>query len=173
MMSIDRFDRSPRGAMRSLISRALAFTALWLAVSNADPSGFAAGTIAVIAATWTSLVLLPAEGRRVSPVALGHLVLRFLRQSTVAGTDVAWRALDPRLPLRTGFVIYPTQLASGPLRNTFCAVSSLLPGTLPTGADASGALLIHCLDTHGPVLEQLTEEEAMLTRALEDGGSYD
>jgi len=30
----------------------------------------------------------------------------FLRQSIVAGIDVAQRALDPRLPLRPGFVVY-------------------------------------------------------------------
>jgi multicomponent Na+:H+ antiporter subunit E len=154
--------------MRSLIPRAVGFITLWLILSGADPNGFAAGAVAVVAATWTSLVLLPAGRMRASPTAIGRLVLRFLHQSIVAGTDVAWRALDPRLPLRPGFVTYSTRLAPGTLRNTFCTVSSLLPGTLPMGADASGALLIHCLDTREPVLEQLAEEEAMLTQALED-----
>jgi multicomponent Na+:H+ antiporter subunit E len=155
--------------MRSLISRAVGFIMLWLILSGADPAGFAAGAVAVVAATWTSLVLLPPEGLRASPAAIGRLVLRFLHQSIVAGMDVAWRALDPRLPLRPGFVTYPTRLAPGTLRNTFCTVSSLLPGTLPAGSDAGGALLIHCLDTREPVREQLAEEEAALTRALEDG----
>lgn len=58
-------------------------------------------------------------------------VLRFLLQSVVAGTDAAWRALHPRLPLRPGFVTYPVQLAPGATRNTFCTLSSLLPGPFP------------------------------------------
>ncbi|MGA9819917.1 MAG: hypothetical protein WBQ54_23770, partial [Pseudolabrys sp.] len=34
----------------------------------------------------------------------------FLYQSIVAGVDVALRALNPRLPLQPGFVIYPMRL---------------------------------------------------------------
>ena len=62
---------------------------------------------------------------------LARFVLRFLRQSVVAGIDVAWRALDPRLPLRPGFVVYQPRLPPGPARNAFCTMTSLLPGTLP------------------------------------------
>ena len=94
------------------------------------------------------------------------LVLRFLRQSIVAGADVARRALDPRLPLRPGVIAYPVQLEPGATRNTFCTLSSLLPGTLPAGSDA---LLVHCLDIGEPIVAQLTEEERLLVRAVRDG----
>ena len=117
-------------------------------------------------ATWASLRLLPAGPWSFHPVALTQLVLRFLRQSIVAGVEVAWRALDPRLPLRPGFVVYRTQLPPGSMRNAFCTMTSLLPGTLPSGIDENDGLVIHCLDITQPVAEQLATEEALLVQAL-------
>jgi multicomponent Na+:H+ antiporter subunit E len=147
-------------------ARATGFLSLWLVLSGARPADLPTGVIAVVAATLTSLRLLPPGAWRLSPVALGELVLRFLRQSVVAGVDVAWRALDPRLPLRPGFVTYPVRLASGPALNTFCELTSLVPGTLPAGWDEDGMLLVHCLDVGKPVVTQLAVDEALLARVL-------
>ena len=152
----------PRGAL----PRASLFAGFWLMLSGGDLSGVAAGAIAVVAATWTSLRLLPAGDWRLRPLALLRLVLRFLRQSIVAGVDVAWRALDPRLPLQPGFVRYPLRLPPGAARDVFCTLTSLLPGTVPSGLDENGNLLVHCLDLRQPVLEQLAEEEARLAHVL-------
>jgi hypothetical protein len=88
------------------------------------------------------LRLLPVGAWRFSPFRLTTLALHYLRQSVVAGVQVAWLALNPRLPLRLGFVTYAVQLAPGAARNTFCTLSSLLPGTLPAGSDERGALII-------------------------------
>jgi multicomponent Na+:H+ antiporter subunit E len=99
-------------------------------------------------------------------VALAELSLRFLGQSVVAGTDVAWRALDPRLPLRPGFVRCPIRIAPGPARSAFRAFSSLLPGTLPAGPDHGGTLLMHCLDVGQPVPAQMAEAQARFLRVL-------
>jgi multicomponent Na+:H+ antiporter subunit E len=52
------------------------------------------------------------------------------------------------------------------MRNAFCTITSLLPGTLPSGSDESGAVVVHCLDITQPVAEQLAREEALLERAL-------
>ena len=84
----------------------------------------------------------------------------------VAGADVARRALDPHLPLHPGFIVYPVGLLPGPSRNMFATLMSLLPGTVPTGADAEGRLLIHCLDVDQPVGAQLTAEEEHFARAI-------
>jgi multicomponent Na+:H+ antiporter subunit E len=97
---------------------------------------------------------------------LAVLAVRFVWQSVVAGVDVVRRALDPRLPLRPGFVVYPIRLRPYLARNAFLTLSSLLPGTLPVGSDESGAVLIHCLDILQPVIAQITAEELLLTRAL-------
>ena len=152
--------------LRSAAWRAGGFLALWLILSGADPGGLPAGVIAVMAATWNSLRLLPPSGLRLSRVATARLILRFLAQSVVAGMDVAWRALDPRLPLQPGFIAYPVRLARGAARNTFCTLSSLLPGTLPVRTDERDALVVHCLDTGEPIERQLGAEEALLTRAM-------
>jgi len=45
-------------------------------------------------------------------------------------------------------------------------MASLLPGTLPTGLDETGAVVVHCLDTEQPVAAQMAAEEALLIRAL-------
>jgi multicomponent Na+:H+ antiporter subunit E len=83
----------------------------------------------------------------------------------MAGLDVAWRALDPRLPLRPGFVNYPVRFSPGSARNTFAALTSLLPGTVPAG-ERNGQITYHCLDIDQPVAAQLAAEEAALARAM-------
>jgi multicomponent Na+:H+ antiporter subunit E len=108
---------------------------------------------------------MPPSESRPSLIALASLALRFLRQSLVAGADVAWRALDPRLPLRTGFVSYPVRFPPGPARNAFTTLTSLLPGTVPAGGE-SGQVVYHCLDVDQPIVSQLAADEAALARAL-------
>jgi multicomponent Na+:H+ antiporter subunit E len=147
------------------ISRASIFVAIWLALTGAAPADLPAGAATVIAATWVSLRLLPPGASRPSLVALAGLFLRFLKQSVVAGVDVAWRALDPRLPLRPGFVTYPVGFPPGPARNVFTTLTSLLPGTVPAG-DENGQLVYHCLDVDQPIVSQLAAEEAALSQVL-------
>jgi len=151
---------------RPVVLRSVGFFVLWIMLSGGNPADLVAGAAAVLAATWASLRLLPPGTSRVRPVALAELSFRFLRQSVVAGVDVARRALDPRLPIHPGFVVYPVGLSPGPARNTCTTLMSLLPGTVPTGSDKSGALLIHCLDVEQPVVAQLAADEALLVRAM-------
>jgi multicomponent Na+:H+ antiporter subunit E len=158
-------DGAAGGVAARVLLRATAFLALWLVLAGADPVDLVAGAVAVVAATWASLRLLPPGSARVSPVALARLALRFAYQSVVAGADVARRAFDPRLPLRPGFVRYPVRFPPGPARNAFTALTSLLPGTVPAGEER-GQLLYHCLDLDQPVASQLAAEEAALSRAL-------
>jgi multicomponent Na+:H+ antiporter subunit E len=146
-------------------ARAAGFLVLWLVLAGADPADLPAAAVAVVAATWTSLRLLPPGSSRLSPSALAKLTLRFAYQSVAAGVDVAWRALDPRLPLRPGFVRYPVRFPPGPARNAFTTLTSLLPGTVPAGAER-GHIVYHCLDVDQPVMSQLAAEEAALARAL-------
>ena len=149
----------------STASRAAWFSCLWLVLSGAHVGDIPAAAAAVAAATWTSLRLLEPNAWRRSPRAIVQLVLFFLYHSIVAGADVARRALDPRLPLRPGFVTYPTGLPPGVRRNVFTTITSLLPGTVPAGEE-NGQLLYHCLDVEQPVLAELAAEEAALVRAL-------
>jgi multicomponent Na+:H+ antiporter subunit E len=146
--------------------RAVGFFVLWVVLTGGNLADLVAGAVAALASTWASLRLLPPGTIRVRPAALARFALRFLRQSVVAGVDVARRALDPRRPLHPGLVVYPVGLSRGPAQSMFTALMSLLPGTVPSGFDEKGGLLIHCLDDNQPVAAQLATEEAVFVRAI-------
>lgn len=148
------------------IVRLAGFLAFWVIIAGTEPVDILFGVPAALIAASASMQLLPARTKRLRVVALAKLVPRFLYQSISAGIDVAWRALDPRLPLQPGFVTYRPRLPPGAALSTFSTVTSLLPGTLPSGTDESGRLIVHCLDTTQPVNDQLAMEEALLMRAL-------
>ena len=157
-----RVERPATGSstVASAIFRAAGFFGFWLVLTDAESSDLGAGLAAALAATWASLHLMPAGQRNIRPIKLAKFVFHFFHQSIVAGTDVAFQALDPRLPLRQGFLVYRAHLPRGARRNAFCAIMSLLPGTLPCGAEGDD-LIIHCLDITQPVAEQLAAEEAL------------
>jgi multicomponent Na+:H+ antiporter subunit E len=101
-------------------------------------------------------------------VILLALLPRFLWQSLKAGLDVARRAFAPRIPLATGFVDYRTGFPRGMARNHFATITSLMPGSLPSG-DGPDSIEYHCLDIGQPAAEQLAEEERRLAPALLPG----
>jgi len=149
-----------------VLARALVLFAFWLLLTGAGPGDLPAGALAAAVAAWASVRLLPPGPRRVRPGPWLAIAGRLALQSLVAGADVARRALAPRLPLRPGFVSHPLRLPPGPARDAFCALTSLLPGTVPSGRDERGALLVHCLDRERPVAAQLAADEARFARAL-------
>lgn len=152
---------------RSAVRRTVGFLGVWMILSGYALVDLVPGVIAALAATWVSLRLLPCGTNRLRPFALSKVALWFLRQSVLAGADVARRALDPKLPLDPGFIRYSTGLPPGTARNAFTALMSLLPGTVPVGSDPSGALVIHCLDISQPVAAQLAAEEALLVQVMD------
>jgi multicomponent Na+:H+ antiporter subunit E len=135
-------------------------------ISGWAPTDLPVGLAAVVGATWVSLRFLPPKGSQFRVGSLAALAASFFRQSVVSGTDVAWRALNPRLRLDPGLVACPLRLPPGGQRSAFCALSSLMPGTLPTGTDEQGALLVHCLDIGQPVATNLAAEERLFIRAV-------
>ena len=163
-------DADPARVAFSAILRTVAFFGFWLVLTDAAAADLAAGIAAAIAAAWASLRLMPPQNWDMRPLRVVGLVLRFFCQTAIAGIDVAWRALDPRLPLRPGIVTYHPLLPPGVKRNTFLTIMSLMPGTLPSGEDGGG-IAIHCLDVAQPVAEQLATEESLFVRAL--GGTQD
>ncbi len=127
---------------------------------------FPVGLIAAAVASWASLNLLPRATSQLRTNKFATLALNFASQSIISGVDVARHALRKQLQLRPGFVSYQSHLPPGAARTTFCALSSLLPGTLPTGNDEDGTLLVHCLDVEQPVTTNLAAEEALFMRML-------
>ncbi|MGC1826997.1 MAG: Na+/H+ antiporter subunit E, partial [Pseudolabrys sp.] len=102
--------------LRVVLARLVGFFAFWVIIAGTNPADIFVGVLAAIIATSVSLRLLPPGTIRLRPIVLAKLVLRFLYQSIGAGVDVAWRALDPRLPLQPGYVIYRSRLPPGTMR---------------------------------------------------------
>lgn len=157
---------TPLPKRRTALTRATAFLVFWIILlPSAKPADLIIGGIAVFAATWASLVLLPPEAGRIRFGALFMLLPHFLWQSVLAGVDVARRAFDPRMPLRPGFVRCQLGLPRGLARNTFATITSLLPGSVPAGEE-EGAIVYHALDTGVAVAEQIAAEERLLAKGL-------
>ena len=149
--------------------RGLLYFGVWIIVDqSAKPANLVFGVLAAVAATWVSLRLVPPGSGRVRLGVLVMLLPRFLWQSLVAGIDVARRAFSPRLPLAPGFVDYPAALPRGSARNAFELISSLLPGTVPSG-ESDTHVEYHCLDVEQPVVEHLAAEERAYATALVPG----
>ena len=161
---------SPR---RAGLARGAAFFVLWLVMMpSIKPGDLAIGALSAIAATWVSLRFMPPAAGCLNFSALVALLPHFIRETVLAGIDVARRALAPSLRLAPGFVRCPLGFPPGFARNTFATITSLIPGTVPSGED-DGVLVYHCLDTTQPVVEQLWQEERLLSRALVAGRHHD
>jgi multicomponent Na+:H+ antiporter subunit E len=159
-------DNASPGLAGAVAARAALFLVFWFMISGWAPADLPVGLAAVAGATWVSLLSLPPKRSQLRFASLGALAVNFLRQSIVSGTDVAWRALSPNLTLKPGFVACPLRLPEGGERSAFCALSSLMPGTLPTGTNDEDELLVHCLDVGQPVAANLKVEEALFIRAI-------
>jgi multicomponent Na+:H+ antiporter subunit E len=157
---------APAHSVSSAFARAAGFLAFWLILTGLSAADLPAGILAAAIASWTSLHLLPPGRQKLHPILLVRMLMRFLHQSIVAGFDTAWRALDPRLPLRPGVKIYRPASPAGTTRSAFCTMASLQPGLLPSGFNKDGDLIVHCLDVSWPVAQQLAGEEAQFLQAL-------
>lgn len=157
-----------RRSWRPVLIRSALFFSIWLVMVGGEAATLVPALVAAAMATWASFALWPvqSDSPRVQALAMLGLVLRFGWGSLVAGLDIAKRAFSPGPPLDPGFVVYTPRLPDGAARNLFMSVTSLMPGTLCTATEDSGALVFHCLDVGQPVLRQLAEEEARLGAAL-------
>lgn len=136
----------------------------WAAITGG--SDLVLGALTAAAAAWCSLVLAPPGPHRPRPGALALLLLRFPWQALHAGVDVARLALDPRRAPTPGEIAWTPRLPPGPARDAFLAYASLLPGTLPAGEAADGAIIIHALTTGPAIAAAMTAEEARFARAI-------
>ncbi len=152
--------------LQAIASRTAGFAIVWIVLYGFDPAGLPLGIVTAAVATWWSLRLVPPGTNHPSPIRAVALAGRFVTQSIIAGTDVARRALDPRMPLAVGFVRYHPRLRAGLALNAFCDWASLLPGSLPCEIAADGSVLLHCLDTNQPVAAQMAAEEARFVAAF-------
>lgn len=146
---------------RVVLTRAVLFALVWWALSDGSPQSWWVGVPAVVLAAVTSVALM-------GPVPLVwwqllRFVPVFLWRSLQGGADVAWRALDPRLPIAPQMIDYPLRLPSGLPRVMLVNIMSLLPGTL--SAELEGQVLkVHVLDGRRNVFPELAALERSVAR---------
>ncbi|NJD32845.1 MAG: sodium:proton antiporter [Gammaproteobacteria bacterium] len=150
------------------LGRGATYFVVWMVIAGGDADDILPGLGAAALATWASLRLMPPDplGGSVRWLEVLRLFARFVRVSVLAGLDVARRALAPRMRLAPGYVHYQPQLPPSDARSLFQAMTSQMPGTIPSGTEPSGAIAYHCLDASRSVAGQLAEEESRLLDAL-------
>ncbi|MFO1157964.1 MAG: Na+/H+ antiporter subunit E [Reyranellaceae bacterium] len=153
---------------RAALFRSLLCFILWLMIAGYKAADLPVGIVTAGMAAAASLRLMPPTGVRLRPAPTLRFALNFLKQTAQSGIQVAVLALRPTLALRPGFVRYKTGLPADDRRYAFSALASLLPGTLPTGFDEGGVMLIHGLDVERPIAAELAAEEALFGRMLAD-----
>ncbi len=126
------------------LHRTVLLAGIWAVLTGAEPKGLVVGALAVPAAVWMSLRLMPA-GPPLRPVRLARHLAGFLAGSVRGGLDVARRAVAPAMPLSPGWVAVPLAQPPG-ARAAIGGELSLMPGTLAAGSRGE-ALLVHLVDT--------------------------
>lgn len=141
--------------------RMVLFAGLWVILTGTE--ALALGAVAVPAAGWLSLRLLPAT-RPIRIRALLAIGPGFAWRSLLGGLDVARRAFDPRLPLDPGWIEVPVDLPEGG-RVALGGELSLMPGTLAAGSEGE-RLLVHVLDRGRDHAGAVRDEAARLGRVI-------
>jgi multicomponent Na+:H+ antiporter subunit E len=160
--------RPGRSAWPAALRRGAGYFALWMVIAGGDSVDIVPGVLAAGAATWASLRLMPPHpvGGHVRWLEAIRLFGHFARVSVVAGFDVARRALSPRMHLDPGYVRFRPRLPASDARSLFQAMTSQMPGTIPSGSPSPDTIVYHCLDASQPVVDQLADEESRLLAAL-------
>lgn len=152
----------------ALLSRSSLLFGLWLVLAGPDPLGLPFGLAAALLGARASLALLPPASGRANPGALARLLAGVLRQSVVAGGDIAIRAFARPPRLAPGILAVPFGTAPGAARDGLRLLASLAPGALPLETREDGTLLLHVLDTAMPHAADLAATEAALRAAMGD-----
>ena len=139
-----------------------------MAIAGGRSADVVPGLGAAGLAAWASLRLMPPDPTdgRVRWWSAAVLLAHFAKVSVLAGLDVARRTLAPRLRLAPGFVHYRPRLPPSDARSLFQAMTSQMPGTVPSGPTPPDSIAYHCLDASSPVADQLAQEEQRLIEAL-------
>jgi multicomponent Na+:H+ antiporter subunit E len=153
-------------------ARAILFLLLWVVLAGTDPIDLAVGAGAAVAAGWLSARIWPPAGRPPHPLRVLVFVAGLFGQSIRSGIDVSRRALDPRARLNPGLVAVPLALPAGDARAVFLTLMAVVPGTIPSGTEADGTVVVHCLDVADPVAADFAGAEARFARALAHGGRH-
>lgn len=142
----------------------LCFLLLWTILTGAEGWAFGAActVLASLATRWLELPFW-----RFRLWCLPRFCFFFLRELLLAGWDVAWRALHPRLPIYPGWVEYRLKQHNPKVTLLLSAMVGLLPGTLASRA-RHGSLAIHTLNARADWESAICRLETELRTLLGD-----
>jgi len=144
-----------------IVSQVVLFTLIWWTITDGAVASWWIGAPAVLVAVLLSAALI--QPVYLNGYELFKFVPFFLMRSLLGGTDVAWRAAHPSLPIAPDIIDYPLRLPPG-LPQVFMAnVVSLLPGTLCAVLDKN-ILQVHVLDRRQDYLTELKTVEQIVVR---------
>lgn len=142
---------------------------LWALLNAGDSGSWIVGLPSVMLAVIVFNGLRARQGICLRVGRLPGFFGWFVWQSLLGGIDVAWRALQPAMELRVGFIRYPLALAPGPARIFMVNCVSLLPGTL-SAVLVDDELLLHALDTEADVIAGTQAVERQVVRLFGGDG---
>ena len=148
----------------SIVARTSLFALIWWVLSDGATASWWIGAPAVLLAVIASVALVPPI-----PLVWSELlrfVPFFLQRSLLGGTDVAWRAFHPRLPIAPDLIEYPLQLPPGLPQVFMVNTVSLLPGTLSAALEHN-VLKVHVLDRQKSIVTELKALEQIVTRMFD------
>lgn len=142
-----------------VLRRALLFAFLWWVLAEGRWEAWGLGAVAVAAATWASLHLLPPSRRGFAIGGFLGFAAFFLWNSLRGGAQVAWMALRQRPGLRPALLELELALPAGAPRVLMLNTLGLMPGTLGVRLDGD-RLKLHVLDERLPVAAEARTLEA-------------
>jgi multicomponent Na+:H+ antiporter subunit E len=137
--------------------RIMLFACLWWMLAEGRVDGWLLGCLAVIAATWTSMVLHPPAAHRLHLGALPGFLVYFLINSVRGGGQVAFMAVRGRGALQPIFLELPVKLPAGAPQILMVTVLGLMPGTVGVELVAeltNARLRLHVLHQDLPVVAE-------------------
>jgi len=149
--------------IRSIFLRGLPFVALWWILAEGRTDGWLPGGVAVAAASWASIKLLPPSNQPVRLAGLIGFLRFFLWNSLLGGMQVAGMALRGRAALQPGLIELPVTLPPGGARILLVNALGLMPGTLSVDLDDT-SLRMHVLDERLPVVAEARALEVSIAR---------
>jgi multicomponent Na+:H+ antiporter subunit E len=143
--------------------RSLLFALLWWVLAEGRLEDWLLGAVAVLAATWVSIKLLPPGKYPVRLAGLLGFLGFFVWNSLRGGVQVAGMVLRGRSALQPGLIELTMALPAGAPRILLVNTLGLMPGTV--GVDMNGATLhLHVLDERQPVIAEARALEAAIAR---------
>ena len=147
--------------IRTLVLRGLSFVVLWWILAEGRQDGWLFGGLAVAAATWASIKLLPPAPLRIRLAGVFGFLGFFLLNSIRGGIQVAGMALRGRAALQPALIELPVNLPPGGARILLINALGLMPGTVGVDLNDAG-LRLHVLDERLPVAAEARALEAAI-----------